>query len=59
MQKYPQERPYVYVTKPYFHPNINELTGEIKFEEFAKWNPRMKVPELIQKIQTSIANGLA
>lgn len=59
MQKYPQERPYVYVTKPYSHNSINELTGEVKFEDFFKWNPRVRIPELIQKLQAALSNGLA
>lgn len=59
LQKFPQERPYIYVAKPYSHQLINEFTGEIMYENFTKWNNKLKVSELVQRIQNNISNGLS
>lgn len=58
MQKYPEEKPYVYTGKPIGHQLVHEFTGEVRYDQLMKWNPKCSVVELVGKIHQALNTGI-
>jgi hypothetical protein len=54
MQKYPEDRPLIYVGKPVGHQLVDEFTGEVRYEQLMKWTTKSSVVELLVKVQQAL-----
>lgn len=59
MQRFPEDKPLLFVGKPVGHQLVDEFTGEIRYDSLMKWNPKSSVVELIGKVQQALGVGLA